>query len=90
MIIRQTTSPRRGLTLGEVMAGAVPLTSQSDTPFDDNDEWTWSLEAEADEIPGLFRVKIVVSHDTPGGGKVEVTLAQHVLDPSIRGSTGSQ
>lgn len=72
--------------LAEVIAGAVPLTSQSA----DVDDWTWTLDAVPDEIPGLFRVKVVVTHETPGGGKVEVTLAQYVLDPSVRGSTGSQ
>jgi type II secretion system protein I len=72
--------------LSEVIAGVVPLSSQSESPFDNDSDWVWTLDAEQDDIPGLYRVKIVVSHDMPTG-KVQVTLAQYVLDPNSRGST---
>ncbi|MFL5328033.1 MAG: prepilin-type N-terminal cleavage/methylation domain-containing protein [Gemmataceae bacterium] len=72
--------------LSEVIAGVVPLSSQSETPFDSDSDWVWTLDADQDDIPNLYRVKIVVSHDMPTG-KVQVTLAQYVLDPNSRGST---
>src|SRR5436190_3677408 len=75
--------------LAEVIAGIVPLTSQSDAPFDDDSEggWTWSLTAEPDSIAGLYLVEIRVSRERSDGTKFETKLSQKVLDPTLRGST---
>jgi uncharacterized membrane protein YgcG len=73
--------------LAEVVAGAQPLTGQSDVPFEDDPDWQWALEVESDSVPGLSRVTVRVSRPRPDGGKVECALTQLVLDPALRGST---
>ena len=72
--------------LAEVMAGSEPLTGHGDTAIDSETDWFWSLTADADSIPGLFKVVITVHKDTPRG-KIEVAFSQYVLDPTKRGST---
>jgi hypothetical protein len=74
--------------LGEVIAGAVPLQSQSDVPFDEDPDWQWTLDAQTDaSITGIYRVQVKVSRTHPTTGRrIESTLSQIVLDPSIRGS----
>ncbi len=74
--------------LAEVIAGAQPLTSQNETAFEEEPEWSWSLTAEQDEtVPGLWNVEIRVSRERSDGTKYEAKLHQKVLDPSLRGST---
>lgn len=73
--------------LAEVIAGALPLTSQMDTPFDEDPEWNWSLTAEQDSVAGLWNVEVRVSRERADATSYEAKLHQKVLDPSIRGST---
>ncbi len=74
--------------LAEVMAGVVPLASQGDVPFDEDPSWTWSLDCEPNTtISGLWNVTVSVTQKRSGNSKVECSLHQMVLDPSLRGST---
>jgi general secretion pathway protein I len=74
--------------LAEVMAGVVPLASQGDVPFDEDPSWTWSLDCEQNTtITGLWNVTVSVTQKRSGNSKVECSLHQMVLDPSLRGST---
>jgi general secretion pathway protein I len=72
--------------IAEVTAGAIPLTSQGETDLEEDSAWMWKLEAEADSIPGLFRVKVTVSRQDRGL-KINVAMSQLVLDPTKRGGT---
>jgi general secretion pathway protein I len=72
--------------LAEVAAGALPLSSESGVAFDEDPNWTWSLEASQSEIPNLWDVSIQVNRKTAEGNPVGCTLHQMVLDPSARGS----
>jgi hypothetical protein len=72
--------------LDEVACGAVPLSSQSGVAFDEDPEWTWSLDAEQGAVAGLWNVTVTVSRDNPGGGKTQCALNQIVLDPSQIGT----
>lgn len=72
--------------LAELVAGSEPLTGHGDTAIDGEADWYWSLTADADSIPGLFRVVVSVHKDAPRG-KIEVAFSQLVLDPTKRGST---
>ena len=73
--------------MAEVVAGAVPLSSQADAKFDEDPDWSWSLEAEQDSNSSLlWNVKVTVTHPRPDGSKMEASLSQMVLDPSQRGS----
>ncbi|HEY1381192.1 MAG TPA: hypothetical protein VGF55_30610, partial [Gemmataceae bacterium] len=46
--------------MAELMAGSIALTSQPDTACDEDPDWSWSLNAEPDNAPGLYRVKVTV------------------------------
>ncbi|MBX7102480.1 MAG: type II secretion system protein [Gemmataceae bacterium] len=73
--------------LAEVMAGAVPLNSQGDTPCEGDDaDWNWRMDAESETTPGLYKVTVTVGKDTRRG-RVEIAFSQYVLDPTKRGST---
>ena len=75
--------------LAEVVAGAVPLESQSDVPFDEDPDWQWSLDAQTDQsVTGIYRVQVKVSRTHANTNRrIESTLSQILLDPSIRGSS---
>jgi general secretion pathway protein I len=72
--------------LAEVVAGAVPLSGQSDVPFDEDASWQWSLDASQGEIPGIWQIKVTVSRERSDGSKVECSFDRMLLDPSVRGS----
>ena len=72
--------------MAEVVAGAVPLNSQSGTPFDEDPDWTWSLDCNQGDIPNLWDVTVTVNRERKDGSKLECTLSQKVLDPSLRGN----
>jgi type II secretory pathway pseudopilin PulG len=74
--------------LAEVLAGAVPLGSQQGS-FDEDPDWQWTVEAETGPVTGLWNVTVRVTRKRPGGSRIEVSLSQMVLDPSIRGTTAS-
>jgi general secretion pathway protein I len=72
--------------LAEVVAGVVPLASQSNAPVEDDPAWQWSLDAEQGATTGLWNVTVRVSKRRPDGSRVEASLSQMILDPSIRGN----
>ncbi len=73
--------------LGEVLGGAVPLTAQSETAFDESPEFVWSMTADSGPVTNLFLVAVTVSRTRQDGSRIECTLTQMVLDPSVAGST---
>ncbi len=73
--------------LAEINAGVVPLSSQAEVPFDEDPDWYWSLEAEQGTVSGLWNVTVRVHRIRSDGSRVECSLHQMVLDPSLRGST---
>ncbi|HEX4590188.1 MAG TPA: hypothetical protein VH120_09695 [Gemmataceae bacterium] len=73
--------------MAEALAGSIPLSSQSDATCDEDSDWSWSMDAEPDTPPGLYRVKITVSRNRPDGSRFETVLNQMVLDPTYRGNT---
>jgi Tfp pilus assembly protein PilV len=73
--------------LGEVEAGSIALSSQGDTPLEDDPDYQWSMDAEQGQVAGLWNVTVRVSRKPPGGAPVVVSLSKMVLDPSAVGST---
>jgi general secretion pathway protein I len=73
--------------MAEVLAGSIALASQSDATCDEDSDWTWSMDAEPDGPPGLYRVKITLARNRPDGSRFETTLNQMVIDPNYRGNT---
>src|SRR5947209_15845261 len=47
--------------LAEVSAGVVPLSGQTDVPFDEDPNFLWSLDAVQAEITGLWKVTVRVT-----------------------------
>src|SRR5579871_2109658 len=72
--------------LAEVIAGAVPLTSESDVPFEEDPLWHWTLDCEQGSYAGLWNVTVRVSRQQPQGMRPYCTLTQMILDPSIHGN----
>ncbi len=70
--------------MAEVIAGAIPLSSQSDVPLDEDPDWHWSLDAQQGSVTGLWNVSIKASYQGPN--KIETSLSQLMLDPSLRGN----
>jgi len=66
--------------LNEVVAGAVPLTLASETPFDDDASWTWSLQIEAGPHADLLLLTVTASHPGQSG----LSASQHQLRRVIR------
>jgi hypothetical protein len=57
-------------------------------PFEDEPDWQWSLQAEPESVPNLYRVQVRVSRPRPDGSRMaECVLTQLVIDPAVRGST---
>jgi len=75
--------------LAEAAAGVVPLQGASEVPFDEDDQWTWSLQASQGAVATLWNVQVTVTKQRPDGSKVECTLSQMVLDPAQRGAAGT-
>jgi Tfp pilus assembly protein PilV len=73
--------------MDEVAAGAVPLSSQSDVPFDEAPDYHWSLDAEQGSVSGLWNVTVRVSRQQVGSLPVECSISRMLLDPSLVGST---
>jgi general secretion pathway protein I len=72
--------------LAEVIAGAVPLSSQADVPFNEDPNWLWSLDCENTNYPGLWSVTVRVSRQQQLRTRTFCKLTQMVLDPQMHGS----
>ncbi len=76
--------------MAEAIAGVVPVSSpQSETPFDEDSDWSWSMDSEQGNVAGLWNVTVRVSRQRPDGSKMEVALSRMILDPSLRGAVGT-
>jgi Tfp pilus assembly protein PilV len=73
--------------MNRVICGEVPLSGQGDTAFDDDADWTWSIDCQADSTPNLWHVTIKVNHAaTMAGQEGTWSLDQWVIDPAARGA----
>lgn len=73
--------------MAEIDAGAIPLQSVENQPFDEDDTWLWSLQCEQGSVTGLWQVNLRVSRQQRDGSYVESSLFRYLLDPTLRGST---
>src|SRR5262249_20119045 len=53
--------------LAEVVCGAAPLSSQAETPCEEDSAYLWSLDCQAAPLPGLWNVQVRISRTAPGG-----------------------
>ena len=47
--------------MAELYVGAVPLQSQGDTPFDEDPDYTWSVDAQQNTLQNLWNVTVTVT-----------------------------
>jgi type II secretion system protein I len=73
--------------MAEVYVGAVPMQSQPDTPFDEDPDYNWSLDAEQSTMANLWNVTVTVSRTRADGSRLETKLSQMIIDPSLRGTS---
>lgn len=73
--------------MAEVQGGALALSSLGETPYEDETDWYWSMDCVEGTVTGLWNVTIHVFRPQKNGSRIEATLNQMILDPSIRGST---
>lgn len=73
--------------MNRVVSGEIPLSSQGETPFDDDKEFSWSMSCDQQSAaPNLWHVTITVHHaGGVAGSEQSWNLDQLVLDPSVRG-----
>lgn len=72
--------------LAKRIAGIEPL-SPSSAALADEPDWQLEVEVSDADVDGLKKVKVTVRQERQDGRVTEATLAQLVLDPTIRGST---
>jgi len=71
--------------MAEVEAGVVPLDSGGSGNFDNDPEWSWTVDAESQDVPNVYQVTVKVSRDLKGK-PFEVSLTQFVFDPNKMGT----
>jgi type II secretion system protein I len=75
--------------LDEVIAGALPLSSQGDTGFEDEynaPDFTYQVDVNDGAVSSLHVVTVTVTRVTPTG-TVKVQVTQMLVDPAQTGST---
>jgi hypothetical protein len=71
--------------LAEVEAGVVPLDSTGGGTFDNDPEWSWTVEPQPQDVPNVYQVTVKVSRDLRGR-PFEVSITQFVFDPNMMGT----
>jgi type II secretory pathway pseudopilin PulG len=70
--------------LNEVVAGAVPLQTTNDTPFEDDASWTWSLQVEVGPHADTLLVTVRTSHPGQSGlSSSDHQLRRVIRDPQV-------
>jgi hypothetical protein len=85
---KSETAHRCQSIMAEVMSGVVALQSQSEQAFDDNPDYSWSMDCtQQGTVANLWTVTVHVTRTRKDGNNLETSLTQMIVDPSIRGST---
>lgn len=71
--------------MAEVEAGVIPVDGGGSGTFEDDPDWSWTVEATPQSIPDLYQVTVHVSRDYRGR-PFEVTMSQLLFDPALTGS----
>ena len=74
--------------LAEVEAGLTPPNSSESGSFDDEPDWTFSVEPGAALAANTYPVTVTVRRQM-GGRKYEVALTQVVFDPAFQGNAAA-
>jgi general secretion pathway protein I len=71
--------------LAECEAGVIDVTGGGSGTFDEEPEWSWTVDSQPETATNLYRVTVTVSRDNRGK-QFEITLSQLVYDPKMTGS----
>ena len=71
--------------LAECEAGVIDVTGGGSGSFDDEPNWTWTVDSAPETATNLYRVTVTVSRDYRGR-PFQITLAQLMYDPAMTGS----
>lgn len=74
--------------LAEIEAGLTPPGSAESGSFDDEPDWTYTLEPGAALAANTYPVTVTVRREM-GGRKYEVALTQVVFDPAFQGNAAA-
>jgi general secretion pathway protein I len=74
--------------LAEIEAGLTAPNSSEQGNFEDEPEWSYSLEPGAQLAPNTYPVTVRVSREL-GGRKYEVVLTQIIFDPAMQGKANA-
>ncbi len=74
--------------LAEVESGAIPVNTGGQGTFDDEPEWTWSVDTGSSAVPNVYPVTVRVWRDA-GGRHYEVVLTQMIFDPAQMGTAAA-
>lgn len=69
--------------MAEMLAGVIPMSSASGTPFSDDSSWTYSVSISAGPQPDVYLVQVTAAH--PSASKmqdVSFTLARMARSPN--------
>lgn len=70
--------------MNEVIAGVLPLQSTSQSPFEDDPGWTWSLNVTDSTIPYLLQIEVTVERaGTRSESTAMASLVRLMRDPQI-------
>ncbi len=70
--------------MAEVVAGYDPMDTVTDAPFEDDANWTWSLESQVGPHDALLELVVTVVHnDDTGFASASFRLSRYIRDPQI-------
>ena len=68
--------------LEELALGIRPLTSQSDVPLPEDDEWTFAIDVQPTDLAGLLQVRCTVRRLETASRSHQVSLDRWIIDPT--------
>lgn len=81
----ETTGTRLAQSkLAEVEAGVIPVSSSESGAFEDEPEWSYSVQSAASDVPNVYSVTVRVSRPY-GAQTFELELTQLIFDPAMMG-----
>lgn len=74
--------------LGRIAVGDIPMQSQGEMPYDDDQDFNYSVEVnEVDGIVCLSQISVTVSHPSKSGGQMQVVVSSMMIQPPYLGNT---
>ena len=70
--------------MAEIVAGVEPLEASADVPFEDDEQWTWSLETLVGPHDDLIELVVTTTREGQSGlSTASYTLRRYIRDPQV-------